>query len=90
LCALNGQTLTSVANSSNNHTLQCYIISKEGREGYTRCAEIIFLISQTWATRWENGGESSNSLKVLTYVERVLNNLLPPSFLCPTKRIPRI
>ncbi len=49
-----------------------------------RCARITFFIFLTPATRWKNQEERSNSLKVLTYIERVIKVFYPP-FICKTK-----
>jgi hypothetical protein len=69
---LNGETITSAANSSNNQTLQCYIISKGGEKGTHNVQLLSFSnLIRGQCVEKGNGGESSNSLKVLTYVERV-------------------
>ncbi|BBD57729.1 hypothetical protein NIES2109_04960 [Nostoc sp. HK-01] len=48
---------------------------------------ITFLTSLTWATRRENRGEDSDSLKDLTYVERVII-ISSPLFLIKAKSLP--
>jgi hypothetical protein len=61
-----------------------------GREKYTPRVLITFLTSLMWAIFRENRGESSNSLKNLTYFERVVIISSFPFFYFPSRFVVRI